>query len=155
MDTQHWIALAIAVLPVCGFGLKFLAGQKLITRNAARSHLVQLAQEIVGQTEATLRANPNADLASLLNAGVGELRSLADKEVIALGLPPEFVDSELMLLLQRYGSRLPGIAGKLAGTIANDWSSAAPGAPSVSGASGMVSMRRGLPFARAVGPVAR
>lgn len=148
MHTADYIKIAVYALGVVSVLLPVLAQQSFIAKSAARTKIVQLAEEIVAQIEATLQANPDASLTVLLQAGVAELKSVADAEIGKLGLPASAVDGELLLLLQRYGSKLPGIAGGLAGVIAADF-----GAGTVSGASARVAVRRGVSFARSIGPV--
>lgn len=147
MTTADYIKIAIAVLSMLSAILPIVAHLNYISKSNARTKVVQIAQEIVAQIEATLQANPNANLAGLLQAGVTELKTVADGEITRMGLPASAIDGELMLLLQRYGSMLPGIAGRLVGEIVADF-----GAPSVSGAMASVPLRRGMPFVRSVGP---
>lgn len=149
MTQADYIKLVVYLLPLIGFGLTILSKQSVIAKSAARTHVVQIAQEIVAQIEATIQANPNANLAELLKGGVQELKVVANAEIDHLGFPASAVDAELLLLLQRYGSALPGIAGKLATIIVDDL-----GATTLSGG-GTVAARRAvrLSFARSVGAV--
>jgi hypothetical protein len=101
------IKIIVFLLSALGVGLPMLTHLKGLSSDSAWGKVIAAAIHIVNQINAELKADPTVTQASLISAGVSELKSVFEEELTRAGLNGPMIDPVLTLLLQRLLAGLP------------------------------------------------
>lgn len=101
------VKIIVFLLSALGVGLPMLTHLKGLSSDSAWGKVIAAASHIVNQINAELKADPTVTQASLIAAGVAELKAIFEDELTRAGLNGPMIDPVLTLLLQRILAGLP------------------------------------------------